>query len=115
MNNIYFLFLSDLTSNSLILEKPKRNRAKFQKTRKRIMEELKKIDLYPGESIDIKIDEDKLYCTAFRNSEDLLLCTFYNPTTVKSYVARQMLKDIIKKVSSLTKNYGVRSILELYI
>jgi hypothetical protein len=71
------------------------------------MEELDKIDLYHGESVDIKIDEEKLYCTAFRNSGDLLLVTFYNPTTVKSYVARQMLKDIIKKVSSLEKNYGV--------
>jgi len=107
MNKIYFLFLSDLSSNSLILEKPKKNRSKFTKTRKRIMEELDKIDLYHGESVDIKIDEEKLYCTAFRNSGDLLLVTFYNPTTVKSYVARQMLKDIIKKVGSLEKNYGV--------
>ena len=107
MNNIYFLFLSDITSNSLILQKPKQNKAKFTKTRKRIMEELNKIQLLPQESIDIKIDENKLFCTAFRNTGDLLLVTFYNPSTVKAYVARQMLKDVIKKVMSLSKNYGV--------
>ena len=115
MNNIYFLFLTDLSSNSMILEKPKKNRSKFTKTRKRIMEELNKIDLYHGESIDIKIDEEKLCCTAFRNSGDLLLCTFYNPTVVKSYVARKMLKDIIKKVSSLSKNYGVCLIYTIWL
>ena len=111
MNNIYFLFLSDVSSNSLIIEKPQRERSKFNKTRKVVLERLKKIDLGPMESIDIKIDEKKLYCTAFRNTGELLLCVFYHPLQVKSYVVRQMLKEIIKKVSGLSKNYGVSFIM----
>ena len=107
MNNIYFLFLFDMSSNSLVIEKPKRMKNKFQKCRKAIYEQVQKQNLQPMESIDIIVDETKLNCNAFRSNEDLLVCVFYNPSNIKSYVIRQMIKEVLKKVDSFMKNYGV--------